>query len=138
MRAIGSLGWVSAFQQPHREGGRVYGFFVASLAVEELHRLEIKDDKVLAEEVIFKGLGRIRHVITGPDGALVRSAAGVREGDLLKLRFADGEMAATAGVRAPPPPPSKGGAGKAAPPEEPPPRPRIRRRSRTEDQGDLF
>lgn len=44
--------------------------FVASLAVQELHRLEIKDDQVLAEEVIFKGLGRIRHVITGPDGAL--------------------------------------------------------------------
>jgi glucose/arabinose dehydrogenase len=44
--------------------------FVASLAVEELHRLELDGDKVLADEVIFKGLGRIRHVITGPDGAL--------------------------------------------------------------------
>lgn len=44
--------------------------FVASLAAEELHRLEIRGDKVAAEEVIFKGLGRIRHVITGPDGAL--------------------------------------------------------------------
>jgi glucose/arabinose dehydrogenase len=44
--------------------------FVASLAVEELHRLELDGDKVVAEEVIFKGLGRIRHVITGPDGAL--------------------------------------------------------------------
>jgi glucose/arabinose dehydrogenase len=44
--------------------------FVASLAVEELHRLEIEGDKVVADEIIFKGLGRIRHVITGPDGAL--------------------------------------------------------------------
>ncbi len=44
--------------------------FVASLAAQELHRLEIKDDKVLADEVLFKNLGRIRHVITGPDGAL--------------------------------------------------------------------
>lgn len=44
--------------------------FVASLAVEELHRLELDGDKVVAEEVVFKGLGRIRHVITGPDGAL--------------------------------------------------------------------
>lgn len=44
--------------------------FVASLAVEELHRLELDGDKVVAEEIIFKGLGRIRHVITGPDGAL--------------------------------------------------------------------
>jgi glucose/arabinose dehydrogenase len=44
--------------------------FVASLAVEELHRLELDGDKVVAEEVVFKGLGRIRHVIMGPDGAL--------------------------------------------------------------------
>lgn len=44
--------------------------FVASLAAQELHRLEIKDDKVVAAEVLFKGLGRIRHVIAGPDGAI--------------------------------------------------------------------
>ncbi len=44
--------------------------FVASLAVEELHRLELDGDKVVSEEIIFKGLGRIRHVLTGPDGAL--------------------------------------------------------------------
>jgi glucose/arabinose dehydrogenase len=44
--------------------------FVASLAAQQLHRLEIQGSKVLADEVLFKGLGRIRHVITGPDGAL--------------------------------------------------------------------
>lgn len=44
--------------------------FVASLAAEELRRLELVDGKVVAQEVIFKSLGRIRHVITGPDGAL--------------------------------------------------------------------
>ena len=44
--------------------------FVASLPVQELHRLEIAGDKVVAEEVLFKNLGRVRHVITGPDGAL--------------------------------------------------------------------
>lgn len=44
--------------------------FIASLAAEELRRLEIKDGKVATQEIIFKGLGRIRHVITGPDGAL--------------------------------------------------------------------
>jgi glucose/arabinose dehydrogenase len=44
--------------------------FVASLAAEELHRLEIGGDKVVADEVLFKSLGRIRHVIGGPDGAL--------------------------------------------------------------------
>ncbi len=44
--------------------------FVASLAAEELRRLELKDGKLFAQEVIFKSLGRIRHVIAGPDGAI--------------------------------------------------------------------
>ena len=44
--------------------------FVASLAAEELRRLDIKDGKVVSQELLFKSLGRIRHVIGGPDGAL--------------------------------------------------------------------
>ncbi|MEO7411887.1 MAG: PQQ-dependent sugar dehydrogenase [Opitutaceae bacterium] len=44
--------------------------FVAALATQELRRLEIKDDEVLTQELLFKDLGRIRHVIGGPDGAL--------------------------------------------------------------------
>jgi glucose/arabinose dehydrogenase len=44
--------------------------FVASLAAEELHRLEVVGGKLVAQEVVFKNLGRIRHVIGGPDGAL--------------------------------------------------------------------
>ncbi|MEO5959738.1 MAG: PQQ-dependent sugar dehydrogenase [Opitutaceae bacterium] len=44
--------------------------FVASLVAEELRRLEIKDGKLVDQEVLFKSLGRIRHVIGGPDGAL--------------------------------------------------------------------
>ena len=44
--------------------------FVASLAAEELRRLELKDGKLVTQEVLFKNLGRIRHVIGGPDGAL--------------------------------------------------------------------
>jgi glucose/arabinose dehydrogenase/cytochrome c5 len=44
--------------------------FVSSLAAEELHRLEIKDGKLATDEVLFKSLGRVRHVIGGPDGAL--------------------------------------------------------------------
>ncbi|MGH8021027.1 MAG: PQQ-dependent sugar dehydrogenase [Opitutaceae bacterium] len=43
--------------------------FITSLAAEELRWLEIRDRKV-AQEVLFKNIGRIRHVITGPDGAL--------------------------------------------------------------------
>lgn len=44
--------------------------FVAALATQELRRLEIKGDKVVAQELLFKDLGRIRHVTGGPDGAL--------------------------------------------------------------------
>jgi exodeoxyribonuclease VII large subunit len=34
---------------------------------------------------------------TRPDGTLVRAAAGLAEGDALRLRFADGEAAVTVG-----------------------------------------
>jgi glucose/arabinose dehydrogenase len=47
--------------------------FLASLAAQELRRIELKDGKVIAQEVLFKGSGntdRIRHVVAGPDGAI--------------------------------------------------------------------
>jgi aldose sugar dehydrogenase len=44
--------------------------FLASLAAEELRRIEIQDGKVMKQEILFKNLGRIRYVIGGPDGAL--------------------------------------------------------------------
>jgi glucose/arabinose dehydrogenase len=44
--------------------------FVATLAAQELHRLELAGNKLVSQEIIFKDLGRIRHVIGGPDGAL--------------------------------------------------------------------
>jgi glucose/arabinose dehydrogenase len=45
--------------------------FVASLAAQELRRLEIgPDGQVIDQEIIFKGLGRLRDVANGPDGAL--------------------------------------------------------------------
>jgi aldose sugar dehydrogenase len=44
--------------------------FLASLAAEELRRIEVKGDQVVHQEIHFKGLGRIRHVIGGPDGAI--------------------------------------------------------------------
>jgi len=44
--------------------------FLASLAAQELRRIEIKGSQVVTQEVIFKNLGRIRHVVGGPDGAL--------------------------------------------------------------------
>jgi len=44
--------------------------FVSTLVAQELRRLEVKDRKVVAQEVLFKNLGRIRHVTAGPDGAV--------------------------------------------------------------------
>lgn len=44
--------------------------FFASLSGEELRRLELKEGRVVDQEVLFKGIGRLRHVIGGPDGAL--------------------------------------------------------------------
>lgn len=44
--------------------------FLASLAAQELRRITIKDGKVVGQETLFKELGRIRQVITGPDGAV--------------------------------------------------------------------
>ncbi len=42
--------------------------FVAALAQQELRRLEIRDGKVTHQEVLFKGVGRLRDMIVGPDG----------------------------------------------------------------------
>ena len=44
--------------------------FVACLGGEQLKRLETDGDRVVREEIIFKGYGRVRDVVTGPDGLL--------------------------------------------------------------------
>jgi glucose/arabinose dehydrogenase len=42
--------------------------FLSSLAAQELRRLEIEDRKVVHQEVLFKDIGRVRDVVSGPDG----------------------------------------------------------------------
>ena len=44
--------------------------FVAMLAEHELRRVTVTGHSVTHQETIFKGFGRVRHVITGPDGLL--------------------------------------------------------------------
>jgi glucose/arabinose dehydrogenase len=44
--------------------------FIGGLAMHELHRLKIEGNKVVEDEVIVSGLGRIRDVCSGPDGAI--------------------------------------------------------------------
>lgn len=44
--------------------------FLGALAQQELRRFEVKGGRVIHQELIFKGLGRVRDMITGPDGSL--------------------------------------------------------------------
>jgi glucose/arabinose dehydrogenase len=46
-----------------------YDFFAGGLRG-ELHRIRVQDEKVVADEILLSGLGRIRDVRTGPDGFL--------------------------------------------------------------------
>ncbi len=44
--------------------------FLGSLAAEELRRLVIDRKSVTHQEILFKGIGRVRDVVNGPDGNL--------------------------------------------------------------------
>jgi aldose sugar dehydrogenase len=44
--------------------------FIGSLTAQELIRIEIDGERVVKQEVLFKQLGRIRDIHTGPDGLL--------------------------------------------------------------------
>jgi aldose sugar dehydrogenase len=63
--------------------GWVNSLFVSGLAGEALRRLETNGDTVAHEEIVFKGFGRVRDVIVGPDGYLyvALNVPGVRLSD---------------------------------------------------------
>jgi aldose sugar dehydrogenase len=44
--------------------------FIGALAFEEIKRLDIENNQVISEEVLFKGFGRVRDIKTGPEGEL--------------------------------------------------------------------
>ncbi len=44
--------------------------FVGALAQQEVRRLEIDGHRVVHQEVLFRGVGRVREVVAGPDGFL--------------------------------------------------------------------
>ena len=58
------------FYSGDRYPGWKNNLFVAALAGQELLRLEVKGRQVVAQESLFKEFGRVRDVITGPDGLL--------------------------------------------------------------------
>lgn len=47
-----------------------HNLFVGGLSKQELHRLVIQDNQVVRDEIILKNEGRVRDVVTGPDGFL--------------------------------------------------------------------
>jgi aldose sugar dehydrogenase len=57
--------------------------FVTGLGGEALRRLETDGDKVVQQEVVFSGYGRVRDIVTGPDGYLyvALNVPGVRLSD---------------------------------------------------------
>jgi glucose/arabinose dehydrogenase len=58
------------FYNGDRYPGWKNNLFVAALAGQELLRFEIKGRQIVAQEPVFKEFGRVRDVITGPDGLL--------------------------------------------------------------------
>ncbi len=42
--------------------------FAGGLAAQEVRRLTLKDKKVVSQEIVLKGIGRVRDVAAGPDG----------------------------------------------------------------------
>ena len=58
------------FYTGNRYPGWKNSLFLSALAGQRLIRYEIKGRKVTHEEVVFKGFGRVRQVLTGPDGYL--------------------------------------------------------------------
>lgn len=55
--------------------------FVGGLSSKQLHRLEIRDHKVVDEEVLIRGIGAVRDIASGPDGLLyIAMNAGRQDG----------------------------------------------------------
>ena len=44
--------------------------FVTALAQQELRRIVLDGQRVVKQEVLFKNIGRVRDVCTGPDGLI--------------------------------------------------------------------
>jgi glucose/arabinose dehydrogenase len=63
--------------------------FVAALAKQAIHRVRLGDDgrSVVEEEILLKGMGRVRDVVNGPGGALY--AALERPGRIVKITPGD-------------------------------------------------
>jgi glucose/arabinose dehydrogenase len=57
-----------AFYSGSRYPGWKGDLFISALGGQQLRRIEIADDKVVKQEVIFNEYGRVRDIVIGPDG----------------------------------------------------------------------
>jgi aldose sugar dehydrogenase len=64
--AVGAIEFVTSQKFPKWQNNLI----VTSLAFQELRRLVIEGDRVLDQEILLKGYGRLRDVKFGPDGAM--------------------------------------------------------------------
>lgn len=64
--AVGDMAFYTGAAFPRWQGH----LFVTALAAEELRRLVIENGRVAKQELVFKGIGRIRAIAEGPDGYL--------------------------------------------------------------------
>ena len=44
--------------------------FISALVPGDVRRLDIKDGTIVSEEILFNKIGRIRNIVTAPDGSL--------------------------------------------------------------------
>jgi aldose sugar dehydrogenase len=72
--AVSSIAFYKGTKFPKWDGQ----LFLGALAQEELRRLVLADGKVMHQEVLFKGVGRVRDVVSAPDGYVYVSFDGGR------------------------------------------------------------
>ncbi len=72
--AVSSIAFYTGTKFPRWNGQ----LFLGALAQEELRRLVLTDGTVTHQEVLFKGVGRVRDVVSGPDGLIYVSFDGGR------------------------------------------------------------
>lgn len=64
--AVSAIAFYKGTKFPEWDGQ----LFLGALAQEELRRLVLTDGKVTHQEVLFKNVGRVRDVVSGPDGLI--------------------------------------------------------------------
>lgn len=79
--AVSSIAFYKGTKFPKWDGQ----LFLGALAQEELRRLVLTDGKVSHQEVLFKNVGRVRDVVSGPDGYIYVSFDGGRVARLVPV-----------------------------------------------------